>query len=138
LALVPVSFLPMLAIYVGGRQAVVNSHRAYHDTLTGLPNRSLLYERLRAALAVGEHRSLAVMLLDLDDFKAINDTLGHEFGDHVLKQIGQRLNAAAGEGAMLARLGGDEFAVILEDVLPAAEVGAERLLAALDLPLSVA
>jgi diguanylate cyclase (GGDEF)-like protein len=139
LALVPVCFVPMLAVYVGGRQAAVNSHRAYHDALTELPNRALFAEALAAKLVVveRERRSLAVMLLDVDDFKAINDTLGHEFGDLVLKQIGQRLKTAAGEHGMLARLGGDEFAIVLENELPAAEAGAERLLAGLDLPMDV-
>src|SRR5205823_2920293 len=114
LVLVPVCFVPMLAIYVGGRQAAVNIHRADHDALTELPNRSLLAESLQSAVLISEreHQSLGVILLDLDDFKAINDTLGHEFGDLVLKQIAQRLTLAIGVGPMLARLGGDEFAVV--------------------------
>jgi diguanylate cyclase (GGDEF)-like protein len=131
--------VPVLAVYVGGRQAAINGHRAYHDALTELPNRALLAENLRAELAVveREHRSLAVLLLDVDDFKAINDTLGHEFGDLVLKQIAQRLKAVVGEHDMLARLGGDEFAVALEGNPEAAERTAHRLLAALDLPMEV-
>jgi diguanylate cyclase (GGDEF)-like protein len=139
LALVPVCFLPMVAIYAGGRQASVNSHRAYHDALTELPNRALFAESLEARLALAERdrRPLAVMLLDVDDFKAINDTLGHEFGDTVLQQIGQRLNDAVGEAGMLARLGGDEFAVVLEEDAAAAEREAQRLLTALDLPMDV-
>jgi diguanylate cyclase (GGDEF)-like protein len=139
LALVPVCFVPVLAVYMGGRQAANNSHRAFHDALTELPNRSLLAENLRAELAVAERerRSLAVLLLDVDDFKAINDTLGHEFGDLVLKQIGQRLRGVVGEHDMLARLGGDEFAVVLEGIPAEAERMAQRLLAALDLPMEV-
>ena len=135
--LVPVCFVPMLAIYMGGRQAMVNSHRAYHDALTDLPNRSLLYESLGASLETAdrEHRSLAVMLLDLDDFKAINDTLGHEFGDQVLKQLALRLQDALGERGTLARLGGDEFAVMVEGDHAAAEACARDMLAALDQPL---
>ena len=138
-ALVPVCFLPVLAIYFGGRQAAVNSHRAYHDALTDLPNRSLLGERLHAALAVGESedRPVAVMILDLDDFKAINDTLGHEFGDLVLKQIAQRLQSAIGDDATLARLGGDEFAILVDGGQAAAEACAERVLAAVDRPLEI-
>jgi diguanylate cyclase (GGDEF)-like protein len=139
LALVPICFLPLIAIYAGGRQAAINSHRAYHDALTELPNRALFAESVQARLEVAEHerRPLAVMLLDVDDFKAINDTLGHEFGDLVLKHIAQRLNDAVSEAGMLARLGGDEFAVVLEDGPEAAEREAHSLLAALDLPMDV-
>jgi len=132
LALVPLCLVPMLAIYVGGRQAAVNSHRAYHDALTELPNRSLLGERLEAALTVAERRSVSVMILDLDNFKAINDTLGHEFGDTVLKQVADRLGSAITEGDTLARLGGDEFAVVIEGDQAQAEVAARRLVASLD------
>jgi diguanylate cyclase (GGDEF)-like protein len=138
--LVPVSFAPMLAIYIGGRQAAVDSHRAYHDELTGLPNRSMLIARLREALESALHDTapVAVMIIDLDDFKAINDTLGHEFGDRVLTQLSPRLRAAAGEGATLARLGGDEFALVLEGVGESGAADhAKRLLAALDRPLEV-
>jgi diguanylate cyclase (GGDEF)-like protein len=139
LALVPICFLPLIAIYAGGRQAAVNSHRAYHDALTELPNRALFAESVQARIEVAEreHRPLAVMLLDVDDFKAINDTLGHEFGDDVLKHIAQRLSDVVSETGMLARLGGDEFAVVLEDSPAAAEREAHSLLAALDLPMDV-
>jgi diguanylate cyclase (GGDEF)-like protein len=139
LALVPVCFVPVLGIYVGGRKAAVASHRAYHDALTELPNRSLLAARLQSALAGAEreHGLLAVMLLDLDDFKSINDTLGHEFGDLVLKHIAQRLADAAGDEPTLARLGGDEFAVLIEGDQAQAETVARRLLAAVDRPIEV-
>jgi diguanylate cyclase (GGDEF)-like protein len=139
IALVPVCFVPMLAVYFGGRQAVVNSHRAHHDALTELPNRVLLADNLSATLDTveREHRSLAVLLLDVDDFKAINDTLGHEFGDRVLNEIAQRLRGAVGEHDMLARLGGDEFAVVLKGDLSDAETAAQRLLTALDLPMDI-
>ena len=137
--LVPVTFVPMLAIYIGGRQAVLNSHRAYHDALTELPNRLLWSERLGTALAGAqhEHRALAVMILDLNDFKAINDTLGHDFGDQVLKQIATRFSDALVPPATLARLGGDEFAVVIEGDQAHAETIARRLLASLDEPLQV-
>src|SRR5450755_3198615 len=139
LALVPLCFVPMLALYIGGRQAAVNSHLAYHDPLTDLPNRLLLAERLGAALAGArqEDRPLAVMILDLDDFKAINDTLGHDFGDLVLKQIATRFDEAVGDGATLARLGGDEFAVVIEGDRGQAGQAAARLLAALEEPLQI-
>jgi diguanylate cyclase (GGDEF)-like protein len=138
-ALVPVAFLPALAIYVGGRQAAVNSHRAYHDALTELPNRLLLTERLQATLEAAGHegRSLSVLLLDLDDFKAINDTLGHEFGDLVLAQVAQRLQRVSAGAGMLARLGGDEFALIHDGDQEEAEQLARRLVSALDRPLEI-
>jgi diguanylate cyclase (GGDEF)-like protein len=138
IALVPVCFVPMIAVYIGGRQAVVNSHRAFHDSLTELPNRALLADSLRAALSTAERekRPLAVLLLDVDDFKAINDTLGHEFGDCVLKEISARLNAVS-EHNVLARLGGDEFAVIVKGSVEDAEATAQRLLASLDPPMDV-
>jgi diguanylate cyclase (GGDEF)-like protein len=139
LALVPVCFVPVFAVYVGGRQAAVNSHRAYHDALTELPNRASLAQNLQTALGAAdhEHRPLAVLLLDVDDFKAINDTLGHEFGDLVLKQIGHRLTDALGDHDVLARLGGDEFAVVVEAAPQDAERTAHRLLSALDHPMQV-
>ena len=139
LALVPVCFIPVLAVYVGGRQAAVNSHRAYHDALTELPNRVMLAETLEGEVNVAERerRPLAVMLLDVDDFKAINDTLGHEFGDVVLKQIAHRLSDALDDGATLARLGGDEFAVVMHGGPEEAETCASRLLLALEPPMDV-
>jgi diguanylate cyclase (GGDEF)-like protein len=141
LALIPVSFIPMLAIYFGGRQAAITAHRAVHDLLTDLPNRSQLSTSLRAALESADHsgRSMAVMLVDLDDFKAVNDTLGHEFGDRVLMQIAPRLQEAVGERGMLARLGGDEFAIVLERVHSDEETAAaaRRVLDSLDRPLDV-
>ncbi len=139
LALVPVAFVPMLAIYMGGRAAAVNAHRAYHDSLTELPNRLLLAERLESALASAtqDEASLAVMLLDVDEFKAINDTLGHELGDAVLGQIARRFGAAVGGRGTLARLGGDEFAVLVEGDREAAERIADDLLGALAQPLEI-
>jgi diguanylate cyclase (GGDEF)-like protein len=138
-ALAAVAFLPVLAIYFGGRQAAINSHLAYHDALTQLPNRLLLTEHLQSALTVAEHerREVSVMLLDIDDFKTINDTLGHEFGDLVLGQLAQRLSFAVEGVGMLARLGGDEFGVVLDGGQTRAEALARRLLAALDRPLNV-
>jgi diguanylate cyclase (GGDEF)-like protein len=138
-ALVPVCFVPMLAVYFGGRQAALSSHRADHDALTGLPNRSALTETVSEALDAAERdrRPLAVMLLDLDDFKSINDTLGHELGDLTLQRVARRLRQAVGESTVLARIGGDEFAVLVGGRQAQAEAVAERLLSALDIPLEV-
>ncbi len=139
-ALVPVCFVPMLAVYFGGRQAAISSHRAHHDGLTGLPNRSSLVETLQAALgsADPERRPVAMMLLDVDDFKSINDTLGHELGDIVIQRVARRLGHAVAGGrpdTVLARIGGDEFAVLVHGSQAQAEAVAEQLLAALDHPL---
>jgi diguanylate cyclase (GGDEF)-like protein len=141
LALVPVAFVPMLAIYFGGRQAAINAHRAVHDLLTDLPNRWLLSERLSSAVHAAEHAraGVAVMIIDLDDFKSINDTLGHQFGDRVLQLVAPRLAHALGPHALLARLGGDEFAAVLENVRDEADAlrYAQRLLAALQSPFEI-
>jgi len=139
IALVPVCFVPMLAVYFGGRQAALSSHRAHHDALTGLPNRSALSETLQEGLGAAEReqRPLAVMLLDLDDFKSINDTLGHELGDLTLQRVARRLRQAVGDSTVLARIGGDEFAVLIDGPQSEAEAVAQRLLAALDDPLEV-
>jgi len=99
-------------------QADESRHRALHDPLTGLPNRSLFAERLSAAITdaqAGGHQ-LALMVADLNGFKAVNDTLGHHAGDQVLWEAGRRLVAGVGEAGMVARLGGDEFAVLLPHV----------------------
>jgi diguanylate cyclase (GGDEF)-like protein len=91
-------------------------HESLHDALTGLPNRAYLQRQLDTALA--QHRidghALAVMIIDLDRFKEVNDTLGHQHGDALLQEVARRMSAVAGDRALLARLGGDEFAVILE------------------------
>ncbi|MDB5538682.1 MAG: hypothetical protein JWQ89_409 [Devosia sp.] len=86
------------------------THLAYHDALTGLPNRTLFYRRLGTALA--EAGSAAVLCLDLDGFKAINDTLGHAAGDTLLRQFAARLGRCLGPGDTAARMGGDEFVVL--------------------------
>ena len=98
-------------------------HDALHDALTGLPNRTLFVDRLRLALARHRRRprgALAVCCLDLDQFKVVNDGLGHAAGDEVLVALAQRLDACVRPGDTVARLGGDEFAILLEEV---ADVG---------------
>ncbi len=91
---------------------------AFYDPLTGLPNRRLLQDRLKPALAAS-HRSGkkgALLFIDLDNFKTLNDTVGHDIGDLLLKQVAQRLAGCVREGDTVARLGGDEFVVMLEDL----------------------
>ena len=115
---------------------------AYYDTLTGLPNRRLLFDRLNHAIAQAKrhHRAMAVMFIDLDRFKQINDTLGHATGDAMLKQIAQRLAACVRADDTVARAGGDEFIVILTEIThpdDAARV-AEKIVAASAKPVSVA
>ena len=91
---------------------------AYRDALTGLPNRLMFQEQLRQSMGYASQygRKMAVMFLDLDRFKEINDTLGHDAGDLLLKQVAQRLSACVRGGDVVARLAGDEFTVILNDV----------------------
>jgi len=93
-------------------------HLAHHDSLTGLANRSLFDDRLTQALAAAERdaRGVAVLFLDLDRFKTVNDTLGHAFGDLLLKGTADRIAAVVRRGDTVARLGGDEFAVVLPEV----------------------
>jgi diguanylate cyclase (GGDEF)-like protein/PAS domain S-box-containing protein len=92
------------------------THQALHDPLTGLPNRVLFVDRVRVASTRRDSGSFAIMYIDLDAFKSINDTLGHAAGDHVLVDVARRLEHLLREGDTLARLGGDEFAILCEGV----------------------
>ncbi len=116
-------------------------HLAHHDTLTGLPNRLLLSARLDHSLqkAKRENSAIGILFLDLDNFKKINDTLGHAIGDEVLKQITNRWNSCIREEDTLARLGGDEFLIVLEDINHGSDVAmlATNILTSLSSPLEV-
>ncbi|HTL01923.1 MAG TPA: GGDEF domain-containing response regulator [Vicinamibacterales bacterium] len=115
-------------------------HLAYYDPLTDLPNRTLFQNRLEQAVhnSLRARNPLAVMIMDLDTFKEINDTLGHLMGDAVLREIGHRLATGLRESDTVARLGGDEFAVMLPNVGRAgAELAARKLLALVQEPLAI-
>jgi diguanylate cyclase (GGDEF)-like protein len=117
------------------RQVDENHHQATHDALTGLPNRTALFERLGEVVG---HERAALLLVDLDGFREINDTLGHDHGDELLIEVARRLREAVGEHDLVARLGGDEFAVLHGG---GGEAGSRRLADAivdcLRLPLDV-
>lgn len=114
---------------------------AYYDELTGLANRRLLLDRLKQALANAHYHKhkMGVLFLDLDLFKRINDSLGHQAGDEVLQKIARRLESSVREGDSVARLGGDEFLVLVPEVesLPLLEALAARLISVLTKPLTI-
>lgn len=119
------------------------THQALHDALTGLPNRAQLLQRLALAIARAQadrNRLFAVLFLDLDRFKLVNDSAGHTAGDELLVEAGRRIVATVRGGDIVARLGGDEFAILIEDIagLHVAEELAERVLEALGEPCWVA
>ncbi|MBA3012404.1 MAG: GGDEF domain-containing protein [Proteobacteria bacterium] len=93
-------------------------HLAKHDPLTRLPNRGLFYERLEKIFDVSrkENRRLALIILDLDEFKPVNDTYGHDAGDLLLGQVASRIKAVVGDSGITARLGGDEFVILLPEL----------------------
>ena len=117
------------------------THQAYHDALTGLANRARFRDRVVAALdrAGGSPERIAVLFLDLDDFKRVNDSFGHAEGDRLLREVGERLLACTRGCDTVARLGGDEFAVLLTNVRDEAGIvtAAERITRAMDAPVSL-
>jgi diguanylate cyclase (GGDEF)-like protein/PAS domain S-box-containing protein len=114
------------------------NHQATHDALTNLPNRILLMDRLEQALlrCPWHERLVAVIFLDLDHFKLVNDTLGHDVGDQLLRQVAERLTASVRQGDTVCRIGGDEFVVLLTDIAARADVLtlAEKIITRLDEP----
>ncbi|UHC18119.1 EAL domain-containing protein [Methylobacterium currus] len=133
----PVSTLLQVEDITARREAERQiAHMARHDALTDLPNRTLFRDRLDALLRQGAG---AILWLDLDRFKVVNDTLGHAAGDTLLCEVARRMRAALGPRDTVARLGGDEFAVLLEDGDPlAASQAAARLIEAMQEPFTVA
>jgi diguanylate cyclase (GGDEF)-like protein/PAS domain S-box-containing protein len=111
-------------------------HLAHYDVLTSLPNRVLYYDRLRQALAQRNQWTVGVMLIDVDRFKNVNDTLGHAVGDRLLQQVSERLTRSVRSGDTVGRLGGDEFAVVLSNLATAqdANLVAQKIIASFKEP----
>jgi diguanylate cyclase (GGDEF)-like protein len=155
LFLVPLLMAPLAAVYKSTRfsmesaqlarelaaQAQRNEYQAMHDALTDLPNRSLFRDRVGQAIlsAQRDQYEVAVILFDIDRFKEVNDALGHQNGDRLLRMVGPRLEECLRESDTIARLGGDEFAILLPKVAgPAAAVGvAEKIATALAQPFEI-
>ncbi|MDA2804352.1 putative bifunctional diguanylate cyclase/phosphodiesterase [Nocardiopsis suaedae] len=137
--LVPLFAFPLAALYTSATLSVKREHQANHDELTGLANRKLLILRTQQALgeARQRHHRVGLLLLDLDRFKEVNDTLGHPTGDRLLQTVALRLTHSVRPGDLVARLGGDEFAVLLPQVRDAASARevAARLRVALAEPV---
>src|SRR4051812_12246653 len=131
-------FLPLFAVHRGGSQAIAKEHQALHDALTGLPNRELFRDRIDQTVRTSRRNgdNAVVMIMDLDHFKEINDTLGHHMGDLLPQEVSSRLRAALRDSDPVARLGGDEFGVLLPNFSKPedATAVAETLLAALREP----
>ncbi len=139
--LVPLLLLVVIGVYQSAKVGLEHRHEATHDLLTGLPNRRLFFEQGAVTLnaAKGHDRDLAVMLVDLDGFKGINDRLGHAVGDLVLREVGVRLLKHRRSTDIVARLGGDEFALLFGGIadLEAAERLAASVRHSLSEPLQV-
>jgi diguanylate cyclase (GGDEF)-like protein/PAS domain S-box-containing protein len=122
-------------------QAALLEYRANHDNLTNLPNRTYLSTHLSEILirSFWQKRVVAVLFLDLDNFKKVNDTLGHNFGDLLLKEVGDRLKECLREGDIVSRLGGDEFVLVLVDIAKLSDISiiAQKILTALSEPFEI-
>jgi diguanylate cyclase (GGDEF)-like protein len=135
----PLLVLPIAAVHKSAKLAIQREEESLHDSLTGLPNRTMFHRTVTAMLAKASMTgsSTALMIVDLDHFKEINDTLGHHIGDQVIEATAMRLSAALGDDAMVCRLGGDEFAVLVPDTEPDAVLRAAHVaLTALAAPLT--
>jgi diguanylate cyclase (GGDEF)-like protein len=140
LLMAPLCVMPILAVRQGARTAARSEVQALHDALTGLPNRTLLQHRARRAGEVWrDGENIAILLLDLDHFKEINDTLGHHVGDQLLRLVAQRLTGAVRDGDTVSRFGGDEFAILCPAVTDGAvaEALSARLIEALAAPFTL-
>ena len=139
--LYPLLLVPLVGVYVSGRQSVRTAaaeHLARHDSLTELPNRRWFMEEVGAAIENTALHAGGLLLVDLNGFKDVNDTLGHHHGDLVLQEVGPRLRDAFRGEDMVARLGGDEFAVFMPGAdIGAAQAAVERLQHALHTPVDV-
>jgi diguanylate cyclase (GGDEF)-like protein len=125
------------------KQEEIITFQAFHDALTGLPNRILFLDRLEQMLVQGTRsgaRTAAVMFLDLDRFKQINDTLGHEAGDQCLKEVARRLRQCVRASDTVARMGGDEFTILLPEIAEKGDVRmvAQKILDSMKTPLLLA
>ena len=121
-AIVPLCLAPIVVMYNSVSQTARSEHAARHDSLTGLPNRTAFHETITAAIQ-DERIPAAILLMDLDRFKEVNDTLGHRYGDLLLVQVAQRFKEVIGNAGQIARLGGDEFAVVSPGADSKAAVG---------------
>jgi diguanylate cyclase (GGDEF)-like protein len=155
LLLLPLIALPLTAVHKAAKVSLENAglveslkvhaeesaYQATHDSLTGLPNRTLFHDRLQQAIlgAARPGDAVAVMLMDLDRFKEINDALGHQTGDVVLQEMSLRLGRLVREGDTIARLGGDEFALVVSSLekVSAVKIVAQRILGAFEAPFMV-
>ena len=115
-AVLPLLLVPVIGVYVSANLSLQKEHQALHDSLTGLPNRTLFRSTVTDALGLAKGERAAVLLIDLDGFKDVNDTLGHATGDRLLQDLGPLLVKQVREGDVVARLGGDEFAAYLQPV----------------------